>query len=345
MRDVVASIEGEFHRYRKLGEGAFGQVADADLLRRATGEGNSMVTLIQHLSGNFRSRFTDFLTTDGEKPWRDRESEFAAVPATRQELRARWDEGWAVLLGALSSLTDADLSRTVTIRGEPLSVRDALHRSLSHASYHVGQMVMLGRSLQGSQWRFLTIPPGRSAEYNRAPSLERTPVASASVPDDIADRILRAVTGPAWHGPALNELLADVTPSEAAAHPAAGLHTIAEIVSHLVFWCDDTLKRLPSASASSATAAAIPEPAPGADFPPLDSRDADGWPKLRKALEESHRSLAAAARVLSPDRLPARVPGRTATFEDMLRGVTEHAAYHGGQIAILRRSLREKSGS
>jgi uncharacterized damage-inducible protein DinB len=340
MRDVVASIESEFQRYRKLGEGAFGQVADADLPRPAPGEGNSFVTLIQHISGNFLSRFTDFLASDGEKPWRDRESEFAARLGTRAELLAYWDEGWNVLLGSLASLTDADLGRTVTIRGEPLPVRAALHRSLAHASYHVGQMVMLGRSFQGGQWRFLTIPPGKSAEYNRAPSLEKSPMASAAVQDDIAERLLKAVSGPVWHGPALDEILLDVTAAEAAARPSAGLHSIGEIVEHIVFWCDDSRRRLPSEGGE----VAHPEPGQGADWPPFDSRDAPGWKKLVQAVGESHRALASSVKLLSPDRLAARVPGRKVTYEDMLRGVVEHAAYHGGQIAILRRSLREQGG-
>jgi uncharacterized damage-inducible protein DinB len=246
-----------------------------------------------------------------------------------------------VLLGTLSALSDGDLSKTITIRGEPLAVREALHRSLSHASYHVGQMVMLGRSLRGSQWRFLTIPPGKSAEYNRAPSLEKSPLASAALQDDLAERVLKAVTGPVSHGSALEELLKDVTAAHAAARPAAGLHSIGEIVGHLVFWCDDTRQRLPQSAGG--TDEPLPWPGQGADWPPFDSRDAAGWRKLLEKLGESHRTLAAAVRLISPDRLPARVPGATASYEDMLRGVVEHAAYHGGQIAILRRSLQEAS--
>jgi uncharacterized damage-inducible protein DinB len=334
MRDVVASIEAEFQRYRRLGEGAFGQVSDADLGRAAPGNGNSMATLIQHVSGNFRSRFTDFLTTDGEKPWRDRESEFAARPVGREDLRASWDSGWKALEEALGQLSDADLGRSVTIRGQALSVREALHRSLAHASYHVGQMVMLGRSIRGDQWRFLSIPPGMSAEYNRAPSLEKNPAPAASLQDDIAARIVKAVTGPAWHGPALAELLSDVSSSFAAASPAAGSHSIAELVRHVTFWCEDSLSRLEAS-------APLPEPAEGADWPALPARlDDQGWRGLVDGLAQIHRALAAAAKLLSPDRLGARVPGRKVTYEDMLRGVVEHAAYHGGQIALLRRSLR-----
>jgi uncharacterized damage-inducible protein DinB len=334
MRDVVSAIESEFQRYRTLGQGAFGQVEDADLGRAAPGDGNSMATLIQHVSGNLRSRFTDFLTSDGEKPWRDREAEFTAGPAVRGDLLAGWDRGWKVLFDALATLADADLGRAVTIRGQALSVREALVRSLGHAGYHVGQMVMLGRSIRGSQWRFLSIPPGKSAEYNRTPSLEKAPSPSASVPDDIAVRIAKAVTGPVWHGPALAELLADVSAAEAAARPAAGSHSVGEIVRHIVFWCDDSRVRL-------AAAGPLAEPASGADWPAVPARlDDAGWGKLVEGLEASHRALADGARLLSLDRLAAVVPGRKVTFEDMLRGVVEHAAYHGGQIAILRKALK-----
>jgi len=337
MRDVVASIESEFERYRRMGEGAFGQVPDSELGRAAEGNGNSITTLVQHLSGNFRSRFTEFLTSDGEKPWRDRESEFIPRPMSRPELRAAWDGGWKVLTEALAGLSDEDLGRSVAIRGEPLAVRQALHRSLAHLSYHVGQMVMLGRAIQQDRWRFLTIPPGKSAEYNRAPSLEKAPMASASVPDDIAERIVKAVTGPVWHGPALEELLRDVTVSEAAARPPAGGHTIGELVLHIRFWCDDSLRRLP---VSGAATEILPEPASGEDWPAFTSTEDASWRRAVDGLVETHRALAAAVKLLSPDRLPARIPGRKVTYEDMLRGVVEHAAYHGGQIAILRRSLR-----
>ena len=337
MRDGVASIELEFERYREMGEGAFGQVPDGELARAAEGNGNSTATLVQHISGNFRSRFTDFLTSDGEKPWRDREAEFTARPVTRQELRAAWDEGWKVLQSSLAGLSDEDLGRSVAIRGQPLAVREALLRSLAHLSYHVGQMVMLGRSIQGGQWRFLTIPPGKSAEYNRSPSLEKAPVAAAAAQDDIAERIVKAVTGPVWHGPALDELLHDVTAAEAAARPSAGKHSIGEIVLHVKFWCDDSLRRLP---ASGNPAAALPEPGEGEDWPAFARSGEQGWRGIAAGLAESHRALAAAVKQLSPDLLCTRVPGRKVTYEDMLRGVVEHAAYHGGQAAILRRSLR-----
>jgi len=175
MRTVVASIEGEFRRYKALGEGALRQLDPAELVRRAPGGGNSVAILVWHVAGNFQSRFTDFLATDGEKPWRDRESEFAAREASPAEVGEKWEEGWRVLLDALAPLADADLAREARIRGQALSVLEALHRALAHASYHVGQIVLLARSLRAEAWEFLTIPPGGSDAYNRNPTREKGP--------------------------------------------------------------------------------------------------------------------------------------------------------------------------
>jgi hypothetical protein len=127
------------------------------------------------MSGNFKSRFTDFLDSDGEKPWRDRESEFARRSVSRSEVLGKWNEGWEILFDALGRLNDADLQRKVTIRGRPLGVHEALHRSLAHASFHVGQVVFLAKSLLGPEWDYLTIPPGKSEDYNRNPSGEKGP--------------------------------------------------------------------------------------------------------------------------------------------------------------------------
>ena len=165
MRDVIASIEAEYRRYKTLGEGAISQLADAQL-PEATSSGNSIVTIVWHLAGNLKSRFTDFLSSDGEKPWRDRDSEFLAREVSRNELQAKWEDGWRVLLAALSDLSDADLQRTVTIRSEPHTVAQALHRSLAHTSYHVGQIVYLAKALRGADWRYLSIPPGQSSSIH-----------------------------------------------------------------------------------------------------------------------------------------------------------------------------------
>jgi hypothetical protein len=162
VRDFLTSIEREFRRYKGVGEGAFDQVTDAELADVPAPDGNSIAILAWHLSGNLKSRFTDFLTTDGEKPWRERESEFVARETTRAGLQAKWEEGWSVLFRALSELGDGDLGRRVTIRGEDHSVLQALHRALAHATYHVGQIVLLAKSHRGEAWRSLSIPRGGS---------------------------------------------------------------------------------------------------------------------------------------------------------------------------------------
>jgi len=163
MRRIVSSIEAEYLRYKTLAEGAIQQLGDEDLYRKAPGDGNSVATLVWHISGNLASRFTDFLTSDGEKPWRDRESEFVHRTVSRADVLKKWDAGWEVLLGALKPLTDENLDAAVSIRGIALAVHEALHRSLAHTSYHVGQIVFMARSLLGKDWQFMSIPPGTGA--------------------------------------------------------------------------------------------------------------------------------------------------------------------------------------
>lgn len=158
MRELIGSIEQEYRRYRGYAERTFEQLSDDQLAQVAAAEGNSVAILVWHVSGNLQSRFTDFLTSDGEKPWRERESEFEERHVSRDQLLQKWNEGWAVLLAALSQLSDADLGKRVTIRGESLAVHEALLRSLAHASSHVGQIVLLGKTLRGGEWRTLTIP-------------------------------------------------------------------------------------------------------------------------------------------------------------------------------------------
>lgn len=175
MRDLIESIAAEYRRYRALGEAAFAQLGDADLARRAHDEDNSIATIVWHVAGNLESRFTDFTTSDGEKPWRNRDEEFADRAVTRDELLAKWHAGWRVLDAALAALTDEDLARTVTIRAQPLRIHEALHRSLAHTAYHVGQIVYVAKSIRGREWQTLSIPKGRSAEYNRGPSKDRPP--------------------------------------------------------------------------------------------------------------------------------------------------------------------------
>jgi hypothetical protein len=169
---VIASIEAEYKRYKALADAAIGQVGDEELARTGPGGSNSLDMLVRHLAGNLRSRFTDFRTSDGEKPWRVRDDEFEPAALTRPELLGGWDEAWSVLFDALAALSDADLSATVTVRGQPLRIDEALHRSLAHAAYHVGQIVYLAKAMRGESWRNLSIPRGGSRAYNQAPTNE-----------------------------------------------------------------------------------------------------------------------------------------------------------------------------
>jgi len=156
-----------FRYYKKLGERAMAQVRDEDLFARLDAEGNSIAIVVKHMAGNMRSRWTDFLTTDGEKPSRDRDSEFEEPPATRAALMELWENGWACLFGALEALTDADLGRTITIRGEAHSVMQAVNRQLAHYPHHVGQIVLLAKHFACDHWHSLSVPRKASAEFNR----------------------------------------------------------------------------------------------------------------------------------------------------------------------------------
>jgi len=165
MRDLIESIRGEYERYKSLGDGAVRQVQDDELSRPGPNGSSSLAIVCWHLSGNLRSRFTDFLTTDGEKPWRNREEEFDDRAVTRDEFLAKWEDGWRALFAALDGLTDDHLRDTVTIRGQALKVHEALHRSLAHTAYHVGQMVYLAKAFRGDRWTSLSIPRGQSQSY------------------------------------------------------------------------------------------------------------------------------------------------------------------------------------
>ncbi|HEU4630646.1 MAG TPA: DUF1572 family protein [Gemmatimonadaceae bacterium] len=164
----LADAAARFDALRTLAERAAAQVDDEAFFLALDPDGNSVATLMKHMAGNLRSRFTDFLTTDGEKPDRDRDAEFEREPAdTRASILARWAEGWNALSGALGALGPADLLREVTIRGEPHSVLQALSRQLAHQAQHAGQIVLLARHHAGPRWQTLSVPRGRSAEYTR----------------------------------------------------------------------------------------------------------------------------------------------------------------------------------
>ena len=168
----LKSVIKDFRLYKSLGEKALAQVpSDAAFDLQLDAESNSIAVVVQHISGNFRSRYRDFLTADGEKPDRDREGEFTPHgPSTRDGLMKIWNDGWAVTLAALDALTPADLEKTITIRSEPMTVVNALNRSVTHTAYHVGQIVYLARHFASAagRWTPLTIPKGKSADFNKA---------------------------------------------------------------------------------------------------------------------------------------------------------------------------------
>ena len=172
---LVKDFIDEFGRYRALGEKAMAQVSDEGLNHVPTVDGNSIAVIVRHIGGNLVSRYTDFLTSDGEKPWRDRDDEFSEGPFSRADVDAAWKSGWDVLERELAKVTDADLERTISIRGVTLRVHEALCRSLAHTAQHVGQIVLLARIDAGDQWKTLSIPRGQSAQYNRNPTLEKGP--------------------------------------------------------------------------------------------------------------------------------------------------------------------------
>ena len=155
-----------FHNYKSLAEAAVAQVSDADLHRLIDPDANSIAIVMKHVAGNLRSRFSDFLTTDGEKPERDRDGEFE-MPAIRprDHILADWNAGWTIVLTSIDALAPADLERTVSIRGEAFLVVEALDRSVTHAAYHVGEIVLLAKHFAGSNWQSLSIPKGQSAQY------------------------------------------------------------------------------------------------------------------------------------------------------------------------------------
>ena len=160
---------GLFHYYKKLGERAMAQCPDEELFTTLDAESNSIAIIVKHMAGNMRSRWRDFLTTDGEKPDRNRDTEFEEPPKTRAELMEMWERGWKYLFDALEPLTEADMTRTVTIRTEPHSVMQAINRQIAHYAHHIGQILFLAKHLtftKTGKWESLSIARGKSAEIN-----------------------------------------------------------------------------------------------------------------------------------------------------------------------------------
>jgi hypothetical protein len=160
-------VRRQFRGYKRLGEGAMAQLEDEELFITIDPESNSVAILVKHLAGNMRSRFTDFLTTDGEKPDRNRDQEFEITPnTTRAEIMRWWEEGWTRVFSTIAELKPQDLQRTVTIRGEPHTVLQAINRQLAHYSAHVAQIIFLAKHLRSSEWKTLSVPRGKSQEFS-----------------------------------------------------------------------------------------------------------------------------------------------------------------------------------
>jgi hypothetical protein len=165
-RSRIEAFEKEFRKAKYLSDGAITQVDDTALHARLNPRQNSMAVIMQHVAGNLVSRFTDFLTSDGEKPTRNREGEFVERELPRQDLMALWDRGWMTLFDSLAALRDADLDRMVTIRNEPHSLMLALIRSCAHCNWHAAQLAMIAKHFVGDSCKYLTIPPGESQAFN-----------------------------------------------------------------------------------------------------------------------------------------------------------------------------------
>lgn len=167
MNDYLESVKKQFSYYKILGERTFDQVPDQKLFWRPTETSNSISTIVKHLNGNMLSRWTDFLTTDGEKSWRKRDQEFDHDIKTKDQLLTQWNLGWDCFFEAIHPLQETDLSKEIFIRNMGHSVVEAINRQLAHYSYHVGQIVFIGKLIQNEGWESLSIPKGKSKEYNQ----------------------------------------------------------------------------------------------------------------------------------------------------------------------------------
>lgn len=166
----IEEARRQLRGHKRMGESAMSQLSDQDFFVTLDPEANSIAILVKHLAGNMRSRFTDFLTADGEKPNRFRDREFELSPAaTREEILAWWEEGWSIVFKAIDPLKPEDVMRTVTIRGEPHTVLQAINRQIAHYAQHIGQIVFLAKHLRSSEWKTLSIPRGKSEEFKKVP--------------------------------------------------------------------------------------------------------------------------------------------------------------------------------
>ena len=166
-QDYLADAVQSFRNYKKLADRAIEQVSDEEFVAVIDEESNSIAVIVKHIAGNLHSRWQNFLTTDGEKPDRDRDQEFEMIADTRESLLKFWDSGWKILFGSIEPLTEEDFGRTIKIRGEPHTVVEAINRQLTHYSYHIGQIVFLAKHLKSTEWKTLSVPRNQSARYNQ----------------------------------------------------------------------------------------------------------------------------------------------------------------------------------
>ena len=166
-QDYLRSTRKQFEYYKMLGDRTFEQIEEKDIFWQFNEASNSIAIIVKHLWGNMRSRWTDFLTTDGEKKWRNRDSEFEADIHSITEMREKWEEGWACVFTALDTINSENFNTIIYIRNQGHSIVEALNRQMTHYAYHVGQIVYIGRMIRGGNWKSLSVPKGKSAEYNQ----------------------------------------------------------------------------------------------------------------------------------------------------------------------------------
>ncbi|MCM4155967.1 DUF1572 family protein [Gramella sp. AN32] len=164
--EYLNSIKRQFKYYKSLGEKTFDQLDEKDFFWQFNNESNSISIIANHLSGNMKSRWTDFLTSDGEKEWRNRDLEFEAVIRTKEELLSKWNDGWKCLFDALNSIEEQNFDTEIFIRNQSHSIIEAVNRQFAHYSYHIGQIVYIGRMIKGNEWKSLSIPKGKSSHFN-----------------------------------------------------------------------------------------------------------------------------------------------------------------------------------
>ncbi len=169
--NYLDNIKKLFRYYKSVGDKAIAQVDERGIHWRYNNDSNSIVVIVKHIAGNSISRWTDFLTTDGEKPWRDRDDEFENEQMTKADMLAYWEKGWDCLFTAIDPLTADDLMKTVYIRNEEHTVMEAINRQLAHIPYHVGQIVFVAKMISDDEWQSLTIPKGQSKAFDKTPFL------------------------------------------------------------------------------------------------------------------------------------------------------------------------------